>query len=103
MAGGQNRNILIVEDDTDFRHTLAEQLRLHEEFDVEEAGTGAAALAGAVKNNYNAILLDVGLPDMDSRDVCRLLRRKGVYAPVIMLTALDGDADNVLGLDSGAK
>jgi DNA-binding response OmpR family regulator len=103
MAGGQNRNILIVEDDTDFRHTLAEQLRFHEKFDVEEAGTGAAALAGAVKNNYNAILLDVGLPDMDSRDVCRLLRRKGVYAPVIMLTALDGDADNVLGLDSGAN
>jgi DNA-binding response OmpR family regulator len=103
MAAGQNRNILIVEDDTDFRRTLAEQLRLHEEFDVEEAGTGAAALAGAEKNNYNAILLDVGLPDMDGRDVCRLLRRKGVHAPVIMLTALDGDADTVLGLDSGAN
>ena len=103
MAGGQNRNLLIVEDDTDFRRTLAEQLRLHEEFDVEEAGTGAAALAGAEKNNYNAILLDVGLPDMDGRDVCRLLRRKGVHAPVIMLTALDGDADTVLGLDSGAN
>jgi len=103
MAGGQNRNILIVEDDTDFRRTLAEQLRLHEEFDVEEARTGAAALAGAEKNNYNAILLDVGLPDMDGRDVCRLLRRKGVHAPVIMLTALDGDADTVLGLDSGAN
>ena len=103
MAGGQNRNLLIVEDDTDFRRTLAEQLRLHEEFDVEETGTGAAALAGAEKNNYNAILLDVGLPDMDGRDVCRLLRRKGVHAPVIMLIALDGDADTVLGLDSGAN
>ena len=103
MAGGQNRNILIVEDDTGFRRTLAEQLRLYEEFDVEEAGTGAAALAGAEKNNYNAILLDVGLPDMDGRDVCRLLRRKGVHATVIMLTALDGDADTVLGLDSGAN
>jgi DNA-binding response OmpR family regulator len=103
MAGGQNRNILIVEDDTDFRRTLAELPRLHEEFDVEEAGTGAAALAGAEKNNYNAILMDVGLPDMDGRDVCRLLRRKGVHAPVIMLIALDGDADTVLGLDSGAN
>lgn len=103
MAAGHNRNILIVEDDADFRRTLADQLRLHEEFDVEEAGTGAAAIAGAEKNTYNAILLDVVLPDMDGRDVCRLLRRKGIHAPVIMLTGLDGDADTVLGLDSGAN
>ena len=75
MAAGGNRNILIVEDDREFRQTLAEQLRLHEEFDVEEAGTGADAVAGAEKNDYSAILLDVGLPDMDDRDVCRLLRR----------------------------
>ena len=75
MAAGGNRNILIVEDDREFRQTLAEQLRLHEEFDVEEAGIGADAVAGAEKDDYSAILLDVGLPDMDDRDVCRLLRR----------------------------
>lgn len=75
MAAGGNRNILLVEDDREFRQTLAEQLRLHEEFDVEEAGTGADAVAGAEKDDYSAILLDVGLPDMDDRDVCRLLRR----------------------------
>ena len=103
MAAGHNRNILIVEDDVDFRHTLAEQLRLHEEFDVEEAGTGAAAILGAGKTSYDAILLDIGLPDMDGRDVCRVLRRKGIHTPVIMLTGLDGDADTVLGLDSGAN
>ena len=103
MAAGGNRNILIVEDDREFRQTLAEQLRLHEEFDVEEAGTGADAVAGAEKNDYSAILLDVGLPDMDGRDVCRLLRRKGVHVPVIMLTGLNGDAHTVLGLDSGAN
>ena len=55
------------------------------------------------KTNLNAILLDVGLPDMDGRDVCRVLRRKGIHASVIMLTALNGDADTVLGLDSGAN
>ena len=103
MAAGGNRNILIVEDDREFRQTLAEQLRLHEEFDVEEAGTGADAVAGAEKNDYSAILLDVGLPDMDGRDICRLLRRKGVHVPVIMLTGLDSDSDTVLGLDSGAN
>ncbi|MGB0632573.1 MAG: response regulator transcription factor [Alphaproteobacteria bacterium] len=103
MAALQSRNILIVEDDQEFRHTLAEQLRLHEEFDVEEAGTGEAAIADAEKTNFNAILLDVGLPDMDGRDVCRVLRRKGIHAPVIMLTGMDSDADTVLGLDSGAN
>lgn len=103
MASAQSRNILIVEDDAEFRHTLAEQLRLHEEFEVEEVGTGEAAIADAEKTNFNAILLDVGLPDMDGRDVCRVLRRKGIHAPVIMLTGMDSDADTVLGLDSGAN
>lgn len=103
MAASQSRNILIVEDDTEFRQTLADQLRLHEEFDVEEVGTGEAAIADAEKTSYNAILLDVGLPDMDGRDVCRVLRRKGIHAPVIMLTGMDSDADTVLGLDAGAN
>ena len=49
------------------------------------------------------MLLDVGLPDMDGRDVCRLLRKQGMKAPVIMLTAHSGDADTILGLDSGAN
>jgi DNA-binding response OmpR family regulator len=103
MAATQSRNILLVEDDTDFRQTLAQQLRLHEEFEVEEAGTGEAAVLGSEKTNYNAILLDVNVPDMDGRDVCHVLRRKGIHAPVIMLTGLDGDVDTVLGLDSGAN
>ena len=55
MAAGGNRNIQIVEDDKEFRQTLAEQLRLHEEFDVEETGTGADAVAGAEKNDYSAM------------------------------------------------
>jgi DNA-binding response OmpR family regulator len=68
MAATQSRNILLVEDDTDFRQTLAQRLRLHEEFEVEEAGTGEAAILGAEKTNYNTILLDVNLPDMDGRE-----------------------------------
>lgn len=103
MASALNRNILIVEDDPEFRRTLVEQLRLHEEFEIGEADTGQAAIARAEQTNYNAILLDIGLPDMDGRDVCRVLRRKGIHSPVIMLTALDSDADAILGLDSGAN
>jgi len=47
--------------------------------------------------------MDVGLPDTDGRDLCRLMRRQGVKTPVIMLTAHDSDADTILGLDSGAN
>ena len=49
------------------------------------------------------IILDVGLPDMDGREVCRLMRRNGVTSPIIMLTGADTDSDTILGLDSGAN
>ena len=105
------KRILLVDDDTALRQSLAEQLRLLEEFETEEAGDGAGALkavragaaAGAAGGGFSAILLDVGLPDMDGRDLCRLLRREGVRCPVIMLTAAASDADTILGLDSGAS
>lgn len=100
---GQPKRILLVDDDEHLRTALAEQLELHEDFLTVEAGSGSEALAALEKDVYEAILLDVALPDMDGRDVCRLLRRKGIHAPVIMLTGLDGEADAILGLDSGAN
>jgi DNA-binding response OmpR family regulator len=101
MSSG--KKILIIDDDSELRQSLGEQLQLHEEFETGEAGTGAAALE-AVKNDYfDAILLDVGLPDMDGREVCRLMRRSGVKIPIIMLTGAVTDADTILGLDAGAN
>ncbi len=97
------KRVLLVDDDTALRQSLAEQLRLLEEFETAEAGDAAAALAVAREGGFSAILLDVGLPDMDGRDVCRLLRRDGVRCPIIMLTASSTDADTILGLDSGAN
>jgi len=97
------RKILIVDDDAELRASLAEQLHLHEEFAVEEAETGGAALEAAQGEHFDAILLDVGLPDMDGRGVCRLMRRQGVSVPIIMLTGADTDADTILGLESGAN
>jgi DNA-binding response OmpR family regulator len=97
------KKILIVDDDEALRQALAEQLHLHEEFATREAETGAAALEAAKTDYYDAILLDVGLPDMDGREVCRLLRRSGVKSPIVMLTAADTDADTILGLDAGAN
>lgn len=97
------KRILIVDDDDALRAMLAEQLQLHEEFVSIGAATGAEAVELCKKDYFDVILLDVGLPDMDGRDVCRLLRRNGVKTPVIMLTGASTDADTILGLDAGAN
>lgn len=96
-------SILIVDDDAPLRRELAEQLALHEKIAVIEAGSGAEALAAAKANPLAAVLLDIGLPDADGREVCRALRAQGVKAPIIMLTAQGGEEDTILGLDSGAN
>src|SRR5258708_29867491 len=96
------RRILIVDDDGALRQSLAEQLELHEEFASVQCDSGAWALQLASTERFDAVLLDVGLPDMGGRELCRLLRRAGVQVPIIMLTGADSDADTVLGLDSGA-
>jgi DNA-binding response OmpR family regulator len=97
------RKILIIDDDEALRHSLAEQLQLHEEFAAAEAGNAAEALETTKGQYFDAILLDVGLPDMDGRELCRVMRRGGVRAPILMLTGADGEADMILGLDSGAN
>jgi DNA-binding response OmpR family regulator len=99
------RQILLVEDDAVLRATLAEQILLDGEFTADEAESAAEAeaklaIAGA---RYDAILLDVGLPDADGRDFCAKLRRDGHRMPVIMLTGADSEADVVRGLDAGAN
>ena len=97
------KTILLVDDDPNLRQSLAELLRLHEEVDTLDAESGSAALAMARTSDCDAILLAVRLPDMDGRDVCRLLRRQGVRIPILMLTAVDSDADAILGLNAGAN
>ncbi len=97
------RRILIVEDDEPFRRMLGKQLRLHEEFVSIEADTGVKALELAKADYFDIIIVDVGLPDMDGREVCRLMRRNGVTSPIIMLSGADTDADAILGLDAGAN
>jgi DNA-binding response OmpR family regulator len=102
-GSASGKKILLVDDDKPLRQSLAEQLRLHEEFQTAEAETGAAALEICKNDRFDAIILDVGLPDFDGREVCRLMRRGGVSAPIIMLTGAGTDADAILGLDSGAN
>ena len=97
------KKILLVDDDDALRDSLAEQLQLHEEFEPTGVGTAKDGLNLLETEYFDVILLDVGLPDMDGREACRLMRRNGVKSPILMLTASDTDADTILGLDVGAN
>ena len=97
------RTILLVDDDETLRSVLAEQLQLHEEFETQEVGTAREAVDAVASEQFDAVLLDVGLPDMDGRELCRTMRERGVKVPIIMLTGVDTDADTVLGFDAGAN
>ena len=99
----QLRKILLVDDDADLREALSEQLVLTEDFDVFEAGTGADAIDKVRAQAYDLVILDVGLPDTDGRELCKRMRKLNVKCPIIMLTGHDSDADTILGLDSGAN
>jgi len=99
----QTRQILIVDDDTDLRQALGEQLAMHPEFAVAQAHNVAAARTAISQTPPDVVIMDVGLPDMDGREAVRLLRSEGFKRPIIMLTGRDSDADTVIGLEAGAN
>src|SRR5579871_2731654 len=94
------KKILLIEDDVELREALARQFALIEEFSVEEAGTAAEGVAKAQAVRADIIILDVDLPDMDGRDACRLMRKRNVAGPILILTGQTTDADAILGLDA---
>jgi DNA-binding response OmpR family regulator len=100
---GAEKNILIVDDDQALGESLSEQLNLHEEFTTQIADNAAAGIALLKQERADLVLLDVGLPDMDGREACRVMRKQGVTCPIIMLTGADSEADTILGLESGAN
>ena len=97
------KRVLLVDDDTMLRQSLAEQLAMEGPYSIVEAGSVAEARTRARDGLYEFMILDVGLPDGDGRDLCRGFRDDGVTAPIILLTAADSDADTIAGLDSGAN
>jgi DNA-binding response OmpR family regulator len=97
------KKLLIVDDDTLLRETLREQLSLHDEFSVTDAGNATDGVKALKAEHADLVLLDVNMPDMDGREACKLMRKNGYKGPVIMLTAQGSDADTILGLDSGAN
>ncbi len=93
--------ILVVEDSVKMAAVLKRGLE-EEGYSVDVARTGEDGLWMATENPNDAIVLDVMLPDTDGFEVCRRLRERGVWAPVLMLTARDAVPDRVRGLDVGA-
>lgn len=95
-------SILVVDDDELLRGILLAKLP-SAGFRAVGAENATEALALAHQGAFDLMLLDVGLPDMDGRDLCRDLREHGLTVPIIMLTAVDGEADTIRGLDAGAN
>jgi len=93
--------VLVVEDETKLGQLLGRGLR-EEGYAADVANRGEDALWMARAAPYNAIVLDVMLPGLDGFEICRRLRRDGIWAPVLMLTARDTVEDRVSGLDVGA-
>lgn len=93
--------LVVVDDDRALREVLRRTLTLAG-YQVALAESGAEALAQALDAEPDAIVLDIGLPDIDGLEVCRQLRAEGNRVPVLMLTARDAVADRIDGLDAGA-
>jgi two-component system OmpR family response regulator len=93
--------ILVIEDDDKLRALLGRGLA-EEGYAVDVVSTGVDAVWRATEHPYDAVVLDLGLPDIDGFAVCHQLRERGCWVPVLMLTALDGVDHRVRGLDVGA-
>jgi DNA-binding response OmpR family regulator len=97
--------LLLVDDDGALIETLLEHFADDGEFAVVPVGSVQEAEAKLAQEDtrFDAILLDIGLPDGDGRDLCARLRKEGHRMPIIMLTGSDGEADVVRGLEAGAS
>jgi DNA-binding response OmpR family regulator len=93
--------ILVVEDETDMLKGLQENLQ-YEGYNVETAEDGRTGLQKIINESFDAVILDVMLPELSGFDVCRQAREKGIRIPIIMLTARGEEIDKVLGLELGA-
>ena len=92
--------VLVVEDDHGLRDVLARGLR-EQGFQVTTAADGAAGVRTAATGSFDAVVLDIGLPDADGRDVCQAMRVGGMRAPVLFLTARGDVVDRLSGFAAG--
>ncbi|OGI06017.1 MAG: DNA-binding response regulator [Candidatus Margulisbacteria bacterium GWF2_35_9] len=95
-------NILVIEDEKKIAHFITRGLK-EEGYAVSIANTGEQGLHLTTLTDYDLIILDIMLPEMDGIDVCKKFRETNTSTPIIMLTAKDEVKDRVKGLDSGAN
>ena len=91
------RKVLLVDDDEDLRSSLKDQLVLHDEFEVSEAGTASKGIEAAKTGRFDLVVFDVGLPDMDGREAVKL------RLPIILVSHQVSEVEVVRGLDAGAN
>jgi len=94
-------HILVVEDDHPLRASISRGLR-EASYVVDEAATGDEALTMAVNGAYDVLVLDILLPRMDGVEVCKELRARDNWVPILILTALDAVEQRIRGLNAGA-
>jgi len=95
-------NILLAEDDCFLSDGLSRTLR-HSGYHVDQVSNGIEAEQSAMTDTYDLLILDIGLPRRDGREVLTNLRRMGKTLPILLLTALDTPTDRIQGLDLGAN
>jgi len=95
-----NPRVLVVEDDAHLRGVLRRGLG-EEGFEVAAVGRGGEAIEAVASAVPDALVVDIGLPDADGRDVCQALRAEGIDAPVLFLTARDAVTDRLAGFRAG--
>lgn len=100
-AGARKTTLLVVEDDENISTAISEYFS-RVGYSVKTAEDGLAGVEAALQDHPDAIVLDLMLPKMDGLAVCRELREKAPYIPILMLTAKDDVVDKVLGLEMGA-
>jgi len=93
--------ILVIEDNIDIAHLLKVNLQ-DIDCDVEVSNNGKDGLDQALSEKFDLIILDLMLPQLDGIEVCRKIRQKNSYIPILMLTAKTSELDRVLGLEIGA-
>jgi two-component system response regulator MprA len=93
-------SLLLAEDDAGLRELVARGLR-EEQFEIEAVGSGSELLRSYAARGADLLILDVGLPDADGRDVCATLRARGDAVPVIFLTARDAVPERLAGFEAG--
>lgn len=98
---GDRRRVLVIEDDRDLARAVSDLLE-DDGFDVEQRHDGESGFAAGLEGGYDVIVLDLMLPKRNGFSVCQDLRAAGVNTPLLMLTAKDGELDEVEGFEVGA-